>query len=299
MDEQRIREYVNLLNELLQCEQGEEGRILRENRGLVDEGLLQVGMSAAQELMENGQEQVARWLVRLLEQVFGGESREQRHTPEDYRQFIVQLMQAEQTGNSQQTQALLASHQHLLDGAFAGMLQGGANQFIEKQPEAETAMVGLVGNISIEISNFPLGDLQTNQEIAIAGYQWVLQRRENNPELWAQTQNNLGAAYQDLASIREKAENLEKAIAAYHNALKFRTPDEFPQDYAMTQNNLGNAYAELASIREKGENLDKAIAAYDNALKFYTSDKFPQDYAMTQNNLGNAYQELASIREKG
>ncbi|MDJ1175618.1 CHAT domain-containing protein [Roseofilum capinflatum] len=299
MDEQRIREYVNLLNELLQCEQGEEGRILRENRGLVDEGLLQVGMSAAQELMENGQEQVARWLVRLLEQVFGGESREQRHTPEDYRQFIVQLMQAEQTGNSQQTQALLASHQHLLDGAFAGIFQMLVNQVIEEYPEEENPMVGLVENISLQISNFPLGDLQTNKEIAIAGYQWVLQRREDNPELWAQTQNNLGTAYGDLATIQEKGENLEKAISAFQNALKFYTLDKLPQYYAATQNNLGAAYRNLATIREKGENLDRAIAAFQNALKFRTHNKFPQDYAMTQNNLGNAYQELASIREKG
>ncbi|MDJ1175114.1 CHAT domain-containing protein, partial [Roseofilum capinflatum] len=93
--------------------------------------------------------------------------------------------------------------------------------------------------------------------------------------------------------------NLDKAIAAYHIALKFYTPDEFPQYYAGTQNNLGTAYSDLASIREKGENLERAIAAFNNALKFRTPDKFPQQYATTQNNLGTAYQELASIREKG
>ncbi|MDJ1169865.1 CHAT domain-containing protein [Roseofilum sp. BLCC_M154] len=285
MDEQRIREYVNLLTELLQCEQGDEGRILRENRGLVDEGLLQVGRMMAQQLMENGQEQMALGLVRLLEQVFGGESREQRHTPEEYHPFIVQLMQAEGTGNSQQTQALLASHQHLLDGAFAGMLQEVANQVIAAQPEAETAMVGLVGNISIEISNFPLGDLQTNQEIAISGYQWMLHHLDDNPEQYAATQNNLGTAYWELASIREKGENLDKAIAACNNALKFRTPDKCPQDYAQTQNNLGVAYQELASIREKGKNLEEAIQAYRQALTIHLPQTLPLDCLNTAKNL--------------
>jgi hypothetical protein len=40
----------------------------------------------------------------------------------------------------------------------------------------------------------------------------------------------------------ERADNLEKAIAAYNLSLEVRTREAFPEDWAGTQNNLGNAY---------------------------------------------------------
>jgi tetratricopeptide (TPR) repeat protein len=55
------------------------------------------------------------------------------------------------------------------------------------------------------------------------------------------TQNNLGNAYADR--IRgERAENLERAIRHYQQALEVRTREAFPSDWAGTQNNLGLAY---------------------------------------------------------
>ena len=101
------------------------------------------------------------------------------------------------------------------------------------------------------------------------------------------TQNNLGNAYWDR--IRgDKADNLEKAIAAYNEALEVYTRTDFPVDWARTQNNLGTAYSDR--IRgDKADNLENAIAAYNEALEVYTRTNFPVDWAMTQNNLGNAY----------
>jgi tetratricopeptide (TPR) repeat protein len=88
----------------------------------------------------------------------------------------------------------------------------------------------------------------------------------------------------------DKAENLEKAIAAYTEALKVYTFDAFPQQWAVTQNNLAVAYG-IRIRGDKAENLEKAIAAYTEALKVRTFDAFPVDWAMTQNNLGNAYSD--------
>jgi len=107
------------------------------------------------------------------------------------------------------------------------------------------------------------------------------------PQDWAGTQNNLANAY--YYRIRgDKADNLEKAIAAFTEALKVRTFEAFPQDWAMTQNNLANAYSER--IRgDKAENLERAIAAYTEALKVRTFEAFPQDWATTQNNLALTY----------
>jgi tetratricopeptide (TPR) repeat protein len=40
----------------------------------------------------------------------------------------------------------------------------------------------------------------------------------------------------------EKAENIELAIALYHNALTIRTREAFPQEHTETLSNLGNLY---------------------------------------------------------
>ncbi|MDE5101623.1 MAG: tetratricopeptide repeat protein, partial [Trichodesmium sp. St19_bin2] len=61
------------------------------------------------------------------------------------------------------------------------------------------------------------------------------------PMEWAQTQNNLGAAY--INRIRgDQAENIEAAIAACQQALLVYTQTDFPIDWARTQDNLGIAY---------------------------------------------------------
>jgi tetratricopeptide (TPR) repeat protein len=62
--------------------------------------------------------------------------------------------------------------------------------------------------------------------------------------------------------------NLRKAIAAYGEALRFRTPDVAPLDYARTQNNLGVAYRCLSEHEDPVGNLRKAIEAFGEALRF-------------------------------
>ena len=89
-----------------------------------------------------------------------------------------------------------------------------------------------------------------------------------------------------LLRVRDKEENLAKAIRAYEEALKIKTLEKYPIDYAMTQNNLGNAYGTFSEVRDREENLTKAVRAYEEALKIRTIEKYPLDYARTQNNLG-------------
>ncbi|NER32453.1 MAG: tetratricopeptide repeat protein, partial [Symploca sp. SIO1C4] len=61
------------------------------------------------------------------------------------------------------------------------------------------------------------------------------------PTDWAMTQYNLGIAYYDRIT-GEKADNLERAISCFQQALEVRTQQAFPTDWAMTQYNLGLAY---------------------------------------------------------
>lgn len=132
-------------------------------------------------------------------------------------------------------------------------------------------------------------------EQAIAAYQAALSRVDlaQQAQTYAMVQNNLGAAYGDLARYQAAAENLEKSVLAYQEALRYRSPATEPLKYASTQNNLGTAYWHLAQHQQPVSHLKQAIAAYIEALHYYTQERDPLNYAMIQNNLGTAYWNLA------
>jgi tetratricopeptide (TPR) repeat protein len=118
-----------------------------------------------------------------------------------------------------------------------------------------------------------------------------------DPQTKAQTypmvQNNLGAAYADLARHDNPVNNLELSVQAYREALHYRTPDTDPLRYASTQNNLGTTYWNLAQYKEQPTNLKLAITSYSEALRYYNPAQEPLNYAMIQNNLGTAYWNLS------
>jgi CHAT domain-containing protein len=101
------------------------------------------------------------------------------------------------------------------------------------------------------------------------------------------TLNNLGIAFTDR--IRgDKAENIEKAIENYNQALKVYTPNDLPTDWAMIQINLASSYVNRIK-GDKVENIEQAIEHFNYALDVYTPKYFPVDWATTQNNLAAAY----------
>jgi len=124
--------------------------------------------------------------------------------------------------------------------------------------------------------------------------------REQLPQNWAETQNNLGNAFwrQGLRSEGAKAtEVLAQAVTAYRCALEVRTREQLPQGWAATQNNLGCALQDQAARIEgpKGaELLAQAVAACRSALEVFTKADQPQDWARTQHNLAAALQDQAA-----
>jgi CHAT domain-containing protein/predicted LPLAT superfamily acyltransferase len=178
----------------------------------------------------------------------------------------------------------------------------------------------LQGDFANSLGQAPAGDRAENLERAIAAFSAVLEvyTRTDFPVQWATAQSNLGTVYSDRTftaalevytrtdfpadwaitqnnlglaltdRIRgDRADNLERAIAAFTAALEVRTRTDLPMDWAMTQNNLGLALTDR--IRgDRAENLERAIAAFTAALEVFTPADFPVQWAMTQNNLGNA-----------
>jgi CHAT domain-containing protein len=140
------------------------------------------------------------------------------------------------------------------------------------------------------------GDQVENAELAIKAGEAAMQvcSRDRFPEQWGKIQNNLGIVYRDACGGQsqritgDKAENLEKAIACYQNALSIRTREDFPELWAQTQMNLASAYRQRLK-GDAAENVEIAIAANQSALQVYTKAAFPINWAEVHMNLANAY----------
>ncbi|OKH41290.1 hypothetical protein FACHB389_05550 [Nostoc calcicola FACHB-389] len=140
------------------------------------------------------------------------------------------------------------------------------------------------------------GDQVENAELAIKAGEAAMQvcSRDRFPEQWGKIQNNLGIVYRDAGGgqsqriLSDKAENLEKAIACYQNALSIRTREDFPELWVQTQMNLASAYRHRLR-GDAAENVEIAIAANQSALQVYTKAAFPTNWAEVHINLANAY----------
>jgi tetratricopeptide (TPR) repeat protein len=110
---------------------------------------------------------------------------------------------------------------------------------------------------------------------AVAAYRQALEvyTREQLPQDWARTQNNLGVVLQAQGICAAGAEGqaiLAEAVAAYRQALEVYTREALPQDWARTQNNLGDARATLGEYGHDAELLKKAKTAIQAVYAFYT-----------------------------
>lgn len=69
MNEERLTAYQTLIYQLLNCSNGEEGKILQDNAELVDIGFCLTVKIVAETLAENGQAQEAEWLLQLAQEL--------------------------------------------------------------------------------------------------------------------------------------------------------------------------------------------------------------------------------------
>jgi hypothetical protein len=127
--------------------------------------------------------------------------------------------------------------------------------------------------------------------------------RETQPQLWAETEVDMGITDDELGiRVEGKAgnEHLAAAVIAYRSALEVYTREQLPQDWAGTQNDLGAALRDQAARTEgtKGaELLAQAVSACRSALEVYTRQELPQDWAETQKDLANALFDQAARTE--
>jgi CHAT domain-containing protein len=285
MNQQRIQAYLNLIQSLLTCPEGEEIPILEANQELVDEGFVTKLLEIAENLRQQGDLDKANRLMNIAENLLKIPSKSPFLTTTEaaYLDFLMQVLQAVSLNPTPEAvYPIFQQHLDKLDEKLGGVLEDWARDSVKY-------LATDIGNFSNLIQQFPLGNIAANLEIAIKGYQIALTvfTLEAFPQAWAAAQNNLGNSYCERIKGHKK-DNLEKAIEAYQKALHVYTLQAFPKDWAETQTNLGNAYCERIE-GVKAENLETAIKAYEVALCVYTEAAFRQQWAQIQNNLGNVY----------
>jgi hypothetical protein len=106
-----------------------------------------------------------------------------------------------------------------------------------------------------------------------------------------------------LAGVRDQEANLNRAIAAFREALRVFTFQALPENYAGTQGNLGAPYFELAQSRlgseakEEGKDLLRAARQSCNeALRVYTKESHPEQHKRHKEFLDKLDAMLASIK---
>ncbi|MEG4289693.1 hypothetical protein Q5692_14695 [Microcoleus sp. C2C3] len=218
MEENRAQAYLQLIHTLLNCPNGEEPQILQDNSELLDRGFLETCELVASTLAEQGGENGANFLRNLASQLWqlidmndnGDNKKSAGENFQEYANFFLELLQAEQDSNSDIAviYPMLDRRQHLLNARFSEILQQVAQKLIAgENSETINSIIGLIENLSNHISDFPSGNRAENIEIAMTGYQIVLNNREPGSEKWTQTQNNLATAYNNRVN-GSLAENL-------------------------------------------------------------------------------------------
>jgi len=310
IDEDRLRAYVALIDKLLLGARENANALLNAQRELVDEGLVEVMGRYAESLRHTGNQEAAAFLEDCGQQITAflrqpADAGRGFSPSGEQVAFLIQLLQtiAESQGDPKVVYPLLQINLALLNSALVELLsQWWEGVLARAQQDQKQTLADVLVRLGICLSDFPLGSLGTNQEIAIAAYRNALRvyTEDKLPQDYALLNNNLGNAYRALAPFSgNPREQIENGIAAYRNALRVYTEEEQPQGWARTNNNLGVAYSDLATFSPNPhEQIENGIAAYRNALRVYTEEEQPHSWAKTNNNLGNAYRDLAPFSDK-
>ncbi|MEM9450348.1 MAG: CHAT domain-containing protein [Cyanobacteria bacterium P01_E01_bin.6] len=304
MDKQQLQPYLTLIENLLNCEKGNEVALLQQQADLIDPTLLTVMQHYADWLEQQGNSN-AGWLRQFAQRLaaaLNDSTAPATDITHDAEQFLRQTLQliAETQGDAQQVYSFWAQHPDSFNESLLQTLPAVTTSLLAGlagNSEQRVFIAAIVGTFSNLIQQFPLGQRWLNLELAIAAYQDALSVRTQTamPVEWAQTMMNLATAYKNR--IRgDRGENMEQAIAAYQDALSVMTQTAMPVEWAQTMNNLATAYKNR--IRgDRGENMEQAIAAYQDALTIFDPDLFPDDCRRTARSLGNLYADQQRWQE--
>ena len=127
MEENRLQAYLELIQALLSCPNGEETQILQANSELVDAGLVQVMQQVAEQMAGEGNGN-ANWLSNFAAEISRLLGMTASATPQEYLQFLLEVLQAiaDSEGNPQVVYPLFQANLDKLDDGLTPILQAWA-----------------------------------------------------------------------------------------------------------------------------------------------------------------------------
>lgn len=282
MNEERLQQYLNLIDALLTCPSGEEPALVQSHQELIDSDFVQTMLQVAETLAKRGDTNAAQFLQAVagqLADLAGGAI-----TPEAYLAFLQEVLQAtaESDGNPQVVYPILQQNLDKLNTKFALVLEDWATPTLAAVDSQQAyAIASVIYSFNLLLTEFPLGSMASNLEICLAcvATAATVFSREQTPEMWAIVQSSLGIRYYNRVR-GNRSENLEKAIAAFEAALTVYNRESFPFDWAATQENLAYVYLE-------NEQNSEAISCLRLALEVFTPHDFPTNCFKAGGNLGN------------
>ena len=260
MDEQRIQQYVQLIQALLTCANGEEAAILKGNISLVDAGLLPVMGAYGQWLRSQGEDKAADWLdnfaQHLQSQILATAPSEDSDSWEAVSQQVVQLYQ----------QGQYAAAMTLAERAVKLARKRWGNQ----HPNVATSLNNLAG----------LYESQGRYGEAEPLY---LQALDINRIALPDNHPRLASALNNLAQLYESQGRYGEAEPLYLQALdinRIALPDNHPS-LATDLNNLAGLYRSQGRYQEALAQFQASLESEQQRLRYIfstSSDRERRDY---------------------
>ncbi|MEY2978099.1 MAG: hypothetical protein RLZZ435_2238 [Cyanobacteriota bacterium] len=203
MDEDRLKAYVSVIEQLLACPQGQEMALLQRHPDLLDQEFLTVMGQVAQMLRQQGKPN-ADWLDRVaqgLMMFIADEPIAPDHSLAFFQQTLQVIVSAE--GNPQRVYPWLEKHLPSLNLDLLEVMSLLEKQVQNSGQREEQRMfavaLGVFANLLLE---FPLGDRSVKLQCARLGYEIAGGLFQSLQELQLSV-----AAQESLAEVTKKLQN--------------------------------------------------------------------------------------------
>jgi hypothetical protein len=250
MNEERLQQYLNLIDAIINAPNGEEVEILANHTDLLDADFVQILQQMTDHLSQQGETNLAEFLQSLASQL-DLMIKGQTIPLEDYLAFWQEVLQSilDTDGNREVIYPILHRNLDKINEIFVQILLDWSGQLFPTLPTEEALyLADLLAQFSLLISEFPLGHKAINFEISKTCNEIALTvfRYDISPEKWAAVHNSLGVDYSQRV-FGDRAQNLPRAIASFEAALTVYNQEEFPDQWEATKNNLEMIYAQQDS----------------------------------------------------
>jgi hypothetical protein len=154
MNEQPMQAYVGLIQQLLNCPQGQEGEVLQAKAELVDAGLVKVMQQYAVYLESQGNNN-ASWLRGFAGQLAQALELETaslaKSELENVAKFLFETLRlvAENDGNPQQIYPIWSQQQAQFNQELLEILPTGAEQLFARSLEQRSFVARTLGNLGM------------------------------------------------------------------------------------------------------------------------------------------------------